>query len=440
MEENDEFLDPPNQRRQREAAAQAQAQQGRGQQQQVDPAVAQVQNQTRTNANDIRVLLDRIRELEARPDQGPPAPPKISMPKITFSNSKGEDWLSFKRAFLNHRRAHRYDDWTSRVVLAACMRDAAAAAVLNVRVEGIPGIRVNFDDVIREYEARFLPASASALAQTKFESAVQMKGETVLSWHSRVRDLFERAYPNQRDQTVLVRRFALGLNRIAVRNRVLRGGMDNFDAALDLAQSEMAVEDTNRALAGAPHLMSQGSGTGPEPMEIGRVGVKKDQGKVAALGQARRWPRNPNQPRQKFQVSAHPRRVPRTPGTGKRRCYKCGQIGHYQATCKTKSKKKKTTGSKNYKKTHRQVVAAIGHTKGPDWTAMDDWDDQWSWGDVEDNQEDDRSDWDSPETWSLPGDDSEEDLEEVKAANMIASLTLHGFDEEPMDLTITRDF
>jgi hypothetical protein len=147
--------------------------------------------------------------------------------------------------------------------LAYCMRDTAARVIGDIEV-GVQGRTLA--QMLDLYEARFLPSSASTLAQAKFENSRQETKESIQAYHGRLRDLWHRAYPTaaarQETQGILVARFVKGLRRIAVRNHVLRSAPTTYLAALEAAQREQSVVYTTEAMTGAA------GDTREEPMDI----------------------------------------------------------------------------------------------------------------------------------------------------------------------------
>ena len=205
-------------------------------------------------------MPERVKKLiENMATNTPATPARMPFPKFTFGNAKGEDWISFKRRFDYYRAYHGATDRDAAFALRGCMVGAAGAAVESINMDD-----KSYSDLRNECDALFLPPAASALAQTRFEQVVQMKGEDVMNYHGRVNDLWQRAYPGAKNVDMLIRRFALGLANSNVRCRVLRGPTSTYSDALALAQSEVAVESTNKAIMG---VVSQST-----PMEIGHIG------------------------------------------------------------------------------------------------------------------------------------------------------------------------
>ena len=288
------------------------------------------------------------------------APARMPLPRhLTFYNNPGEDWIGFLRSFEYYHVYWRTTDEERRIALRSCMRGPAGAAVESVNIE-----QLNYKDTIAAYNALFLPPSASALAQTRFEQVVQKKGETVLNYHARVLDLWKRAYPGINDESMLIRRFALGLSKVNVRTHVLRGTPKTFIEALALAQNEVAVDSTNRALMGS-------AGNEPEPMEIGRIGddaeEEDDEGVAILRGANRRVIVRKRIPRmgpggtmgkqtpsgartgQGFGTAVRGSSSSRG-GTGKQKCFECGSSTHLVANCRVRDKKM----------SGRRTVAAVG--------------------------------------------------------------------------------
>jgi hypothetical protein len=182
-------------------------------------------------------------------------------------NRKDENWLTFKKNYTTYCDLQQLDDSQAKGVLFCAMRGAAAEAVVNIDISGYTAL-----GLLEAFEKKFLPAASSALAQTTFEQAVMKAGESTLSWHSRLFSTWKRAYPNMTDETLLIRRFALGLVAVETRRELLRQKPKTYDEALEIAQTEEAVYKATKSTAINQAIMPA---TGvEEPMDINAMGSK----------------------------------------------------------------------------------------------------------------------------------------------------------------------
>jgi hypothetical protein len=187
-----------------------------------------------------------------------------------FSNSdpqgrdkkKGENWLTFRRQFKIHCKSQGYNAEQSKGCLAMSVEGAAAESVAELKPEDYGTI----DEMLDAYEEKFLPPAASTLAQTYFEQATQTASETALEWHSRLFTLWRRAYPNSTDVTPLIRRFAFGLLVLSTRQEILRRQADTYSKALEIAQTEEAIQKATSRTAVNQAIMP--ARTMDEPMDI----------------------------------------------------------------------------------------------------------------------------------------------------------------------------
>ena len=308
-----------------QAQAQANAQQAQAdlQQAQADTQAArQEAQQARTAAQQAQQAAAAAGQAGAQPAPAQGARTRVKI--MTFSNAADEDWLVWKFHFDKARILNGYNDGEAKLALSAAMKGRAAASVMDIEVQNA------FEDIntlIEHYDRRFLPASASQMARVSFDQVVQKQGETILDYHSKVRQLWNRAYPNNPDEVLLIRKFSLGLRKKEVREQVVRQNPQTYGAALEAAQNEASVMRV---------VSVTETGAAVEPMEIGMVGAIR-RTKVAG---------NP-----KKNTGARPKAISalrtrganqksEAPGT-KGNCHFCQKPGHYKSNCFLFQKAKK---------------------------------------------------------------------------------------------------
>ena len=169
---------------------------------------------------------------------------KIPLPTVRFTK-ESEDWLVFRRAFKLQAEMYGYDDLLGCKALATCMRGEAARIIQDIPVEALEGEDpITIDQLLDEYEARFMPESSSSLAITAFERSSQMKEETLLTWHGRCRDLFVHAFPQVENinlDVTLIRKFQEGIYNRTVKYHLTRSRPRDYVTALTTAQNERAA-------------------------------------------------------------------------------------------------------------------------------------------------------------------------------------------------------
>ena len=196
----------------------------------------------------------------APPDQ---APRHRGNAKIRlFANNQGEDWLTFKEHVKVTCRLNGYNEADSKLALASAMDGSAAVAVRDLAYDGPE----TFEQQLARYEARFLPASASELSKTRFETSRQQKHESLLDWVSRARALYLKGWPDEEfNEARLVRHLVQGILRKDIRTQVMRERPATVQEMLEAAQHEAAVNFMTR------YVETGSMGLGGEA--IGEVGA-----------------------------------------------------------------------------------------------------------------------------------------------------------------------
>lgn len=180
------------------------------------------------------------------------------------ADPKTADWISFRLHFERVVVANEWTDRQARFALAASMTGMASMIIQDIDPDNLanqPLVRL-----LNAYQKRFLPASASSKAQCDFETAQQEPREDVLTFHSRLRGLFIRAYPGEDTDTSsnLIRRFCRGVRGEDLQIWLFRQKPTTYEQALEIAHSDFAAKEMVRYNRAA-HLKS-------EPMDINALG------------------------------------------------------------------------------------------------------------------------------------------------------------------------
>lgn len=191
----------------------------------------------------------------------------------------------------------------------------AGAAAAAVAARAARELARTPDAILDLYEAKFLPAAESELAVAAFEVASQSSDESVLQWHSRLRELHGRAYPGEAvDNRALINRFTLGLRDTQIREWTWDRRPQTYAAALLHANNKTA---SKAILSGAAAKAAKGG-------EINAISRPKGRGRDASGGG----------------------------GKGPGNCFFCEKPGHFEKECRAKKQwlaeqeKKKKKGQK----------------------------------------------------------------------------------------------
>jgi hypothetical protein len=105
--------------------------------------------------------------------------------------------------------------------------------------------------LLDEYQAKFMPASATKMARMNFAQARQTESENILEWHGRARATFLQACPDRAATAdidcFLIDKFALGLKDASTMNEVWRRAPATYAAALEAAHDQHSGDQALRA-------------------------------------------------------------------------------------------------------------------------------------------------------------------------------------------------
>ncbi len=159
--------------------------------------------------------------------------------------------------------------------LVAALEGPAARAVQHINPQQNPDNHnhpYTYEQLKTAYGKVFLPTAASHLAMTQYNVAKQGDAESLLAFHTRMRELFTRAFPGQEAQTSvdLINRFILGLAHPLVRDRTWDAHPTTFSEALEKATSKAAgviVIHTTQGGAGRRGAVGGLASLGLEPLQ-----------------------------------------------------------------------------------------------------------------------------------------------------------------------------
>ena len=169
-------------------------------------------------------------------------------PKMTTRTPAA--WRIFVKQFRNCAEINGWADLRARRELLACMEGDAAAVIQDIDIRtGQDGVAAPLlQNILDQYQARFITRADTDLAHVDFETAKQTDDESILDWHSRMAELFRLAFPGDPDVDggngrQLRQRFIMGLADPEVKAFCWDTPQpDTYAAALQKAQSKMSTK------------------------------------------------------------------------------------------------------------------------------------------------------------------------------------------------------
>ena len=155
-----------------------------------------------------------------------------------FTTADPQDWIAWRIVFEKVRAYRGWEGDQAVGELTTAMQGLAARMVSDINTTGR-----EWGDILKDYGNRFLPEAASKLARQDFKSAKQKEDETIVQWHTRIRELFLRAHPTLPTETSveLIEAFIMGLANPKVRELTAHEQPNRMARALESATNRAAV-------------------------------------------------------------------------------------------------------------------------------------------------------------------------------------------------------
>ena len=240
-----------------------------------------------------------------------PRPRRANLKLPCFSNEPSEDvdFLVWRQRFTRICAANGYDDDAAKHSVIGCMKKRAALSCGRINVD----LYATCEALLNHMEGKFLPEANTPLAQINFERAQQRSDEDMATFHARLENLYQRAFPRDQHYEVsdqLHRQFIRGVSNPRVRDYVIwaknSGNATNYGQLLLSAQHESARILQNQLYNTGGTAVIPGNNES-EPMELGAMKKKT--------------------------------RPPSDKPTGKetsqerRKCAFCGKTNHWESNC-----------------------------------------------------------------------------------------------------------
>ena len=223
-------------------------------QQQIDAMVQAINNMPAALAQGVAAAM------AANPAAPAAAPRPRELNVTPLTEATPEAWRAWRTRFEATARLNNWDDARQRMVAFVSMQGAAGEAVAHLPhgvppppAAGAPAVACPAAAAyLDELEARFMPPAAGAVAKRMYRQASQMEEETLGAWHSRLRSLAIRAYPERTPAEMeanadLISHFTDGLADTQVMEGVLVANPVTYANALIVATTRLGIVLTLKA-------------------------------------------------------------------------------------------------------------------------------------------------------------------------------------------------
>ncbi|XP_052273390.1 uncharacterized protein LOC127873552 [Dreissena polymorpha] len=252
-------------------------------------------------------------------------------------------WLSFKQKFDSYRSVNSWTDSECRDYLNWCLK-GKALDFFTITTQ--MGDMFSFSEIMRKMEARFGAKELSETARVKFQQATQNAGESLEDWADRVLTLAIPAFrklPEKHNMQEAISKFCQGCVDKEAGKHACFGRPHSMKKAIDLVRHHQyvtqAVDGTGMSDS---YAVTAVSGEEDRLQRLERM-VECLTSTVLTCSQ------------------------PSRSGSDKR-CYKCGEVGHFRKDCQTqqddKIKKGRESG-KGQSPLNSRRAFDIGRTSPP---------------------------------------------------------------------------
>ena len=202
--------------------------------------VGNVDQDNANNANNANQGDANMENMLRRLMQAAAAPRGMKPPRLSSIDS--ESFLVWRRNFIDISALNEWNVHRSKVAARSSLEGEAASLCHSIP---LGDNAFTLDMLLDAYENRIMSPAATTLAETLFESATQVPGETVNKWHSRLRNLYLRAFPeelaNLENSRQLIKKFLNGLADPQIRLHAKAQNPENYTNCRNVSQAMEAV-------------------------------------------------------------------------------------------------------------------------------------------------------------------------------------------------------